>query len=169
MEERRAFHEERGFATEEVERREGQGWDMRQVLEQRDRELQEQEIGRRLREGRYNRWYREVRTDGVPRYLEERGKEEKMTRVARYRLGNGMRGERYWLEEGENACRVCGGEQETCGHVLERCGDGGREEEQGRVREILGERGWGEGWMNRMDKRRREAMRRGMEEGEEGE
>ena len=120
------------------------GWDLRSELEQRDKELQEQKKKKRLRERKFNWWYRVVRTAGVARYLAEQGK-EKMIRVSRYRVRNEMRGERYWLEEGKNVCRVCGWEQETWGHVLERCGDEGREGEEERVSEILGVGGLREG------------------------
>lgn len=34
--------------------------------------------------------------DDLPKYLKERGKEEKIIRVARFRMGNEMRKERYW-------------------------------------------------------------------------
>ena len=126
VEERRKFFEERGYAPGEVERRVAGGYEMRTELELRDKEIQEQEIEGRIRGGRFNGWFKEVRVGGLPRYLKKKGKEEKKIRVARYRLGNEMRGERYWMGGDANRCRICGWEQESWERVLERCSDGGR-------------------------------------------
>lgn len=50
---------------------------------------------------------------GVPRYLQERGKEERMIRVARFRLGSEMKEGRYWEKEERRKCRLCGWAEET--------------------------------------------------------
>lgn len=42
-------------------------------------------------------------------------------KVARFRLGNEVREGRYWEEEKEKMCRLCGGEVETWEHIWERC------------------------------------------------
>ena len=77
VEERRKFFEERGYAPGEVERRVAGGFEMRTELELRDKEIQEQEIEGRIRGGRFNGWFKEVRVGGLPRYLKKKGKEEK--------------------------------------------------------------------------------------------
>jgi len=106
-----------------------------------------------------------VRTIGVPRYLKEEGKEARMTRIARFRLGSEMREGRFW--EGEKRkCRLCGWEEETWEHVVEVCmgekGGSGKE----MIVKILDEGGGGEGWMKRLQGRREEQGRvRGEEEG----
>lgn len=38
---------------------------------------------------------------GVPEYLRKNWGESRWQRVAKYRLGNGMKGGRYWVEEEE--------------------------------------------------------------------
>lgn len=64
---------------------------------------------------------------GVPEYLRKNWGESRWQRVAKYRLGNGMKGGRYWVEEEEERrCRLCGREEETWEHVWEECLGGGR-------------------------------------------
>ena len=76
-------------------------------------------------------------------------------------------GGRYWEEEEERKCRVCGGEEKTWEHVLDRCsGEEGDEKGVGeKIMEILGEEGKGEEWMKRWEGKRRE---REEERGERG-
>lgn len=49
----------------------------------------------KVQKSRWNRWYKEVRTVRLSRYLKERGKEKSMIRIARFRLKSEMREERY--------------------------------------------------------------------------
>jgi len=48
-----------------------------------------------------------VRVLGIPKYLKEKRKEERMIRMARFRLGNVMREGRYWEGEERRRCRLC--------------------------------------------------------------
>lgn len=41
--------------------------------------------------------------------------------MARARLGNEMREDRYWEEEDKRVCRLCGGAEESWKHVWEVC------------------------------------------------
>ena len=127
-------------------------------MEERDREVQAQERFERIGKSRWNKWYKEIRTVGLPRYLKEKGKEERLVRIARFRLGNEMREGRYWEREEERRCRLCGWELESWEHVVEICmGErerGGRE----RIREILEDDGRGESWMKRLQERREGRM-----------
>lgn len=45
-----------------------------------------------------------------------------MTKVARYKLGNGMRGSRYWKSVKEKLCRMCQGGVETWDYMWEKYG-----------------------------------------------
>ncbi|EZA55636.1 hypothetical protein X777_04328 [Ooceraea biroi] len=77
--------------------------------------------------------------------------EKRWQRVARFRLGNGMRGGRYW-EEKMRECRICGGGEESWEHVWEKCTDWGeRGTWQERMSEVLGEEGEGEKWMRELE------------------
>ena len=51
--------------------------------------------------------------------------ESRWRRVARYMLGNEMRGGRYWEEEERRMCRRCGWEMESWEHVWEVFGGWG--------------------------------------------
>ncbi|CAL1671710.1 unnamed protein product [Lasius platythorax] len=93
--ERRVFYEHRGYAAEEIERKREEGWSSLEELERRDRDIQMQERGRRIKESRYNVWYKEIAESRRPEYLERRGKEKSVIRIARFRLGNEMRSARY--------------------------------------------------------------------------
>jgi len=107
-----------------------------------------------------------VRVLGVPRYLREKGKEGRLIRVARFRLGSEMRGGRYWEEEERRKCRIYGWAEETWEYVVEVCM---REEAEGKGGNIRNFRGRGEGWMKRLQRKRDEARRVGGEGGKETE
>lgn len=59
-----------------------------------------------------------VKEEGIPGYLKKVGEKEwwsRWRRMAKFRLGNGIRGGKYWEEEEEEKrrCRLCGAEEET--------------------------------------------------------
>lgn len=126
--ERKKFFEERGFSLEEVEgERENGEWGFEKIIES-EKELQRRERWERIRESRYNKWYGEVKGEGIPGYLKKGWGENRWKRVARYRLGNEIRDSRYWEGEEKRKCRVCEGDRETWEHVWENCH---RKEERG--------------------------------------
>jgi len=90
-EQRKSFYEERGLSVEWVRGYREKGGEVREVVERRDREIQQQERFERIQQSRWNRWYKEIGTLGTPRYLRKKRKEERI-RVARFRLGNEMKG-----------------------------------------------------------------------------
>lgn len=100
----------------------------------------------KIRNARFGRWYKFVRSEGVPEYLNEDWGESRWQREKRFRLRGEMRGAKYWEREEKRRCRVCGYEEETWEHVWERCsgslGEGGWQEN---VKEILGAEGKKEG------------------------
>jgi len=100
------------------------GGEVREVVEQRDKEIQQQE-----RIQKWNRWYKEIGTMGTPRYLREKWKVEMIR--ARFILGNEMRERKYCEDEEKRRCRICGWEEETWEHVVEVCmreGEKGKKE-----------------------------------------
>ncbi|XP_024883228.1 uncharacterized protein LOC112461981 [Temnothorax curvispinosus] len=160
-EERKSFYERRGYAVKEIERKRGEGWSSIEELTERDRDIQIQEKDERIRESRYNKWYKEVIESRRPEYLERKGKEQSMIRIARFRLGNEMRSGRYWDTIEKTSCRICGAEAESWEHVLEWCArDKEREEKEGiseRIKRILDSKGEGEKWMAELERKRRQA------------
>jgi hypothetical protein len=67
--ERKEFLEERGMRLVEREgkRVEEVGWF--EELMKKDKEGQRKERWEKIREARYNRWYKEIKEEGVPDYL----------------------------------------------------------------------------------------------------
>nr|XP_034195024.1 golgin subfamily A member 6-like protein 6 [Osmia lignaria] len=156
-EERRKFFEERGLKLEKLEEKRSSGEMGYEELEERDKQMQEEERWEKITESRYNRWYKTIIEPGIPRYLEKGWKEERWRRVAKFRLGNEVKEAKYWEKEEERKCRLCGWEEETWEHIWERCAVGGeerKEEWQERVREMLGGSGEGEDWMKQLEKYR---------------
>lgn len=81
----------------------------------------------------------------MPEYLKKGWKEDRWKRVAKFRLGDGLRGSKYWEKEESRRCRVCGWGEETWEHVWEECTSWRREKEwQEMIYEVLGEGGKGE-------------------------
>lgn len=70
---------------------------------------------RKIGESRYNPWYKWFKGERIPGYLKNGWREGRWQRMTRFRLGNGMRGNRYWEEEGSMKCRMCERERETWG------------------------------------------------------
>jgi len=95
-------------------------------LIKKEREMQREERRKQIMESKYNREYKWIMGEGVPGYLKKGWGESRWQRVAKYRLGNGMRGSRYWEGEENRSCRMCGNGSETWEHVWEVCRLGGR-------------------------------------------
>lgn len=85
-------------------------------------------------------------------YLKKELGESRWQRVARYRLGGGMRGGKYWMAEEKRKCRVCGVGEETWEYVWEECADwrGGKSWQE-MVGEVLGDEGEGESWLRELE------------------
>ncbi|KYN11576.1 hypothetical protein ALC57_16268, partial [Trachymyrmex cornetzi] len=137
-------------------------------IQERDREMQRVERWEKIRDSRYNRWYRWVKGERLPKYLSKGWGEGRWRRVARFRLGNEVKEGKYWEEEEERKCRLCGSGRETWEHIWEGCrawkmGEGGSWQEV--MGTILGEEGEGEGWMREVEEERK----RMREEGDVGE
>ena len=61
-------------------------------LVSRVRKMQQEERWERIGDSGYNRWYGRIKGEGLPGYLKKGGAESRRRRVARFRLGNEMRG-----------------------------------------------------------------------------
>ncbi|XP_051161831.1 uncharacterized protein LOC127281899 [Leptopilina boulardi] len=127
----------------------GRGRDLIEAWGWRDRE----ERWKRIRESKYNKWYKFIKREEMPKYLGRRLRYERWSRVCRFRMGEGMRECKYWLEEDERKCRVCEFECEDWEHVLDRCNGcmDGEKSVMERVIWILDENGQGERWMNELE------------------
>ncbi|XP_011631492.1 golgin subfamily A member 6-like protein 1 [Pogonomyrmex barbatus] len=159
--ERRAFYEEKRWKIEEIKKMREEGELKGEEVVGRERRWQEEERWERIRSSRYNKWYGRVKGRGVPEYLKRSWKGERWQRVARFRfrfrLGDGMKGGKYWEGEESRKCRVCREGEETWEHVWKKCTDWGLERGwQEMVEEVLGEEGKGEGWLKKLEMRKGE-------------
>ena len=95
---------------------------------------------------------RKNQSKGIPDYLKKNWEEKRWQRVAKFRLGSGMKEGRYWEDEDERRCRICRWGKETWEHIWEECIDWGEEKGwQEMVDEVLGEKGEGERWLEMLD------------------
>lgn len=69
-------------------------------------QLQREERWVRIRESECNTWYK-VKEEVMLGYLKKGGERVGGKRVMRFRLGNGMRANRYWENEEKKLCRLC--------------------------------------------------------------
>jgi len=119
MKEKGEFWEERGVKWMEWERTGRVGG--YEELERRDREKDKEERWEKIRNTRYCKWYQWVKEEGIPGYLGKGWGESRWRRIARFRLGNEIKEGRYWEEERDKLCRLCGNKVETWEHVWEEC------------------------------------------------
>ena len=75
-------------------------------IEEEMKSRQGRERWRKVVELKYNSWYRVVKEEGEPEYLKKMKNENKWNRMVRFRMGEGVRECRYWMEKEENVCSV---------------------------------------------------------------
>ncbi|XP_043464490.1 uncharacterized protein LOC122499949 [Leptopilina heterotoma] len=153
------WERERGDALEEGRRWGGNEREVMEGWKKKD----ENERWSRIVESKYNRWYRMVRGEKEPGYLGKMKKYESWNRLCRFRMGEGVKECRYWMDDEEKMCRMCGFQVEDWKHVLEECmGEievGGVEGGIGdKIKWILDENGKGEKWIERLERMREERM-----------
>lgn len=112
--------------------------------------------------GDYEKWA----VKGIPKYLAQKGKGEKMKMIVRFRCYNELRGNRYWEKEDKRRCRICKKYKDTLQHVAEECE--GTKEIGRRTADLMKEGGEGIDWMQRiMKERERRQKEEDMETGKE--
>lgn len=96
---------------EEIERKREQEETWVEEIESREKDRHRRERWEEMKGSKYNRWYKEVKGEGIPRYLKKGWRESKWRRVARFRLGSEVRESKYWKKEEKKICRICGGKK----------------------------------------------------------
>jgi hypothetical protein len=76
--EREEFRSERGIGEEEEDRIEYS------EIEVREKERQAEERWRKIRDSRSNKWYKEIKREGIPIYLKKGWSEERWRRIIRF-------------------------------------------------------------------------------------
>ncbi|KYN42053.1 hypothetical protein ALC56_03522 [Trachymyrmex septentrionalis] len=139
-----------------------------ECLRERDIEVDVQERGEEVRASRSCVSYRRVY--GIPMYIRtcKRNEGKRLVKIARWRCGNEERGNKYWLNEEERKCRLCERERENVDHLKNKCvyvrERGGRNVDGGVC--VLNEDGRGIGWMEMIERLRRDREREGERERE---
>ncbi|KMQ82861.1 hypothetical protein RF55_21640 [Lasius niger] len=120
--------------------------------------MQREERWEKIEKSRSNRWYQVIKGKGIPKYLKNGWGETRWQRIARFRIGDGVREGRFWEREEKKKCRICGWKKETWEHIWEECvrGESGSTWQE-KVREILGEEGEGEEWLKELERMRESA------------
>lgn len=79
-------------------------------LRERDLEVDEQERGERVLKLRSCADYERVNRSVIPQYIRmnKRREGKKLHTIARWRCGNEIKGNKYWINEEERKCRLCG-------------------------------------------------------------
>ncbi|KAI4486887.1 hypothetical protein M0802_012238 [Mischocyttarus mexicanus] len=137
-----------------------QQWaDVNALLEERDREIQGQIQNNKIREAKYNPRLERIRTVTRPAYLTKRREGCSQKLIARARCGNIQENNRYWLDQEERRCTLCGAEAGALKHLIDRCQKVKttelKEEEilEGKKNERV------ENWLRLVDKQKREVSK----------
>ncbi|XP_046491893.1 uncharacterized protein [Neodiprion pinetum] len=147
-EEREKYLNRCGASSKWVEMARTRGEEVSRRLEDRDKEVQTQERRDKIRNSRSAAKYRQIQTEAVPE------------------CGNEERGNKYWLDEVDRVCRICGNEEETLEHLTKRCVEELRW--NGETRQIVDEKGMDRDWGKRLEKARRRAAEREEQDGGTG-
>lgn len=110
-----------GYSGEGLRLLESEEVNAKTILRARDREVQQQEQYNKIKATRYNRRYKESRVIDIPEYLRNKGDKGSQNLIARIRCGNEENRNKYWLNEEERKCDLCGIEESTLEHLTRHC------------------------------------------------
>ena len=136
---KKELEEVRNGGTQREAREEQGRTTVDQIIEER-RKREAEERGKRIRESKYNKHYRKIAKEELPKYLEKRMKWKDRKILGRFRCGNETKAREYWKEEGGKRCRLCKRKEEDLRHVIGECEITGRTKE---TQKILNETGEG--------------------------
>ena len=119
--EREKYLKERGWSSLGIETDRRNGKNRTVELEQRGKDVQNQEIERKLKEGVYCRGYKMVENMEGPKYLNECRKGKEIKAKARARCGSMENANKYWMLEEERKCWMCGKGYGNWRHYVTEC------------------------------------------------
>ena len=83
--------------------------------------MKKEEIKKTINESRYIKEQKELMySDERASYLDE-SKKIPVKTIARFRLGSENLSSKFWNQVSKRRCRLCKEEEETLGHICERC------------------------------------------------
>lgn len=81
-------------------------------------ERTEEKRNKKIEESKYNKLYKEIRGNTIPKYLEDRRKAKDRSMIARFRTGNEMNVRLHWMKQENKRCRICKEKEEKVEHVI---------------------------------------------------
>lgn len=129
-EERRGRLTKLGWSKKEYENQIGEREETRKEIMAREKARNRMEGEVKLVNSRYCKEIRWIvnNQEEIPGYLKEENKlsRKEVIKIARHRMGNEARANRYWEKEENRRCRLCGDAEETMKHIMEECSISGR-------------------------------------------
>ena len=65
--------------------------------------------------------YKIIVTEKIPEYMTKELKSKERKVLARFRVGNEERANKYWMSDEDKTCRVCKNKLETLEHIVSEC------------------------------------------------
>lgn len=170
-EERRGRLRELGWTKNDYESQIGEREEVRKEIIAKEKARNRMEGESKLINSRYCKKIRWVvnNQEEAPGYLRKDSKlsRKEVIKIARHRMGNEARANKYWEKEENRRCRLCGKAEETIKHIMEECGisgDGQQESWKETMEKIAERRSriWQLEWLRKRAKKEKE------EEGLEG-
>lgn len=125
--EREKYYNRNGWGVEILEKIRDNEQDLEVEIITRESELQRQWEGNRIMETKYNKRYKEIKTEGQgPRYLRKAyvnkiGIGNGVRALIKLRCGNLEEANKYWLSEEGRVCIFCENGQDNLRHYVEEC------------------------------------------------
>lgn len=132
--EKKEFFENKGLKLEEGERRREKGRDWFGVWMAGKKRRQKEEKWKRIKELKFNGWYKVVKREGISEYLEKGWGESTWSRVATFRLWSEMKEVRYWETEEWRRCSLCEGKERLENMYKRSVGSGEKRKRVGKRR-----------------------------------
>lgn len=150
----------KGFSQAALELEMQEGKDVIEELVKRDKEIQGQTQYNRIQNSNYNRRYKHCKTFGLPAYLKKSGTKGSQKLIARARCGSIEERNKHWLKEVDRLCELCGEDQGTLEHLLDKCT--GLEGEGPRIEEIINEKENNRAlnWLRNLEKKKADLRRK---------
>ena len=79
---------------------------LKEIVE-RDRDVQRQIQCNKIENSRFNPFYKLIKSEKVPKYLDKGWSKGRQKDMANFQIGTAWKGSEYWRKEEERICRVC--------------------------------------------------------------
>lgn len=119
--EREKYYNSLGLSTLEIGNMKREDKPVSKETVRRDMDIEKQIIEGKIREAKYNKKYKDIMSEGLPKYLRKWGIGKELELMARLRCGNFEEANKYWLKDEERYCRLCKSALGTWEHLVKDC------------------------------------------------